>query len=260
MTSDTATMNNSSSATWVRPDGRANDVLRPITFQRNFTKYAAGSVLVSFGNTQVLVTATVEEKVPRFIQAEHDENHGWLTAEYAMLPSATHTRNQRERNKVSGRSAEIQRLIGRCLRRCVNLSELGARTITIDADVIQADGGTRVAAITGGFVAVADAIQSLLDKELLTKAPEITPLAAVSVGVVQGTPILDLCYEEDSSADVDANIVMTAKGEFIECQLSSESAPCSRDQFNQLLSLAESGISEIIQRQQDALQHVSFPL
>jgi ribonuclease PH len=241
-----------------RPDGRAADTLRPISFQRRYTKHAAGSVLVTVGDTQVIVTASIDEKVPKHVQHDHGEGHGWLTAEYAMLPSATHTRNQRERQKISGRSTEIQRLIGRCLRASVNLTQLGARTITIDADVIQADGGTRVAAITGGFIAMADAVQSLLDAGLLDTPPTLTPVAAISVGLIHHHPLLDLCYLEDFAADVDANVVMTAQGDFIECQLSCEGHPFSRTDLETLLTLADTGLRQIITLQRQTLSDLSF--
>ena len=236
-----------------RPDQRQADELRPIKIIRNFTKHAPGSVLVSFGDTQVIVTATVEERVPRHIYVLKEESTGWLTAEYAMLPGATNTRNQRERLKVSGRTAEIQRLIGRTLRASVDLTKLGARTINIDADVIQADGGTRVAAITGGYIALVDCLNKLKADGLLETIPDLKPVAAVSVGMVEGTEILDLNYDEDSVAEVDANVVMNADGHLIELQMSSERAPLSRAQLDRLVDLAAKGTQEIFEIQQKAL-------
>jgi ribonuclease PH len=239
---------------FTRPDQRKADELRPIKITRQFTKHAPGSVLICYGDTHVLVTATVEDRVPRHIHQLKDENLGWLTAEYAMLPGATNTRSQRERLKVSGRTAEIQRLIGRTLRASIDLTKLGSRTITIDADVIQADGGTRVAAITGGYVALVDCLNKLKADGLLEELPAVIPVAAVSVGMVEGTPLLDLNYEEDSVAEVDANIVMNAHGQIIELQMSSERSPLTRAQLDQLVDLADSGIRQILELQQSALQ------
>jgi ribonuclease PH len=236
-----------------RPDQRQADELRHIKFIRHFTKHAPGSVLVSFGDTQVIVTATVEERVPRHIHILKEESTGWLTAEYAMLPGATNQRVQRERLKVSGRTAEIQRLIGRTLRASVDLTKVGSRTINIDADVIQADGGTRVAAITGGYVALVDCLNKLKADGLLEELPPLTPVAAISAGVVEGTPILDLNYEEDSVAEVDANVVMNADGHIIELQLSSERSPLTRVQLDQLVDLAASGVDKLLALQQEAL-------
>lgn len=236
-----------------RPDQRQSDELRPITFTRHFTKHAPGSVLVSFGDTQVIVTATVEERVPRHIHILKEENTGWLTAEYAMLPGATNQRSQRDRMKISGRTAEIQRLIGRTLRASVDLTKVGSRTINIDADVIQADGGTRVAAITGGYVALVDCLNKLKADGLLEELPPLNPIAAVSVGVVNGTPVLDLNYEEDSTAEVDANVVMTADGHIIELQMSSERSPLTRVQLDSLVDLASAGIEKLLAFQQAAL-------
>ncbi len=238
---------------YTRPDQRQPHELRPIQIIRNFTKHAPGSVLVCFGDTKVLVTATVEERVPRHIHILKEESTGWLTAEYAMLPGATNQRTQRERQKVSGRTAEIQRLIGRTLRASVDLTKVGARTINIDADVIQADGGTRVAAITGGYVALVDCLNKLIADGLLDTMPPLKPIAAVSVGLVEGAEILDLNYEEDSSAEVDANIVMNADGQLIELQLSSERAPLTRQQLDKLVDLGEGGIRQILEAQQNAL-------
>ncbi len=238
---------------FVRPDNRKPHELRPIKIIRNYTKYAPGSVLVSFGDTQVLVTATVEERVPRHIHQMNVENMGWLTAEYAMLPGATNTRSTRERMKLSGRTNEIQRLIGRTLRTSIDLARLGSRTITVDADVIQADGGTRVASITGGYVAVVDAMRKLQQEGLLDELPIVSPIAAVSVGICEGTPVLDLNYAEDSTAEVDANVVMNARGELIELQVSSERAPFTRHALDELLVLAESGIHQLLALQEEAL-------
>ena len=236
-----------------RDPSRASTALRPITIERQFTKHAPGSVLVSFGDTKVIVTASVEERVPRHVHQSGNENAGWLTAEYSMLPGATNTRGQRDRLKVSGRTAEIQRLIGRSLRAALDLSTLGQRTITIDADVIQADGGTRVAAITGGYVALADALQRLIDDEKLLAMPIRFGIAAVSVGIVGGEVRLDLDYEEDSQAEVDANVVMTHMGEIIEFQATSESKPYSIESLNDMLSLAKDGIAELIEIQRTIL-------
>jgi ribonuclease PH len=239
---------------FIRPDQRKADELRPVKIVRQFTKHAPGSVLVCFGDTQVLVTATVEERVPRHIHQLKEENLGWLTAEYAMLPGATNTRTQRERMKVSGRTAEIQRLIGRTLRASLDLTRVGSRTITLDADVIQADGGTRVAAITGGYVALVDCLNKLKADGLLEELPPLKPVAAVSVGMVEGTEILDLNYDEDSTAEVDANVVMNADGHIIELQMSSERSPLTRAQLDRLVDLAEGGIRQLLALQQAALE------
>lgn len=242
-----------------RPDQRQADELRPIKITRNFTKHAPGSVLVSFGDTQVIVTATVEERVPRHIYVLKEESTGWLTAEYAMLPGATNVRNSRERLKVSGRTAEIQRLIGRTLRASVDLTKVGTRTINIDADVIQADGGTRVAAITGGYVALVDCLRKLQADGLLETIPALKPVAAISVGVVEGTEILDLNYEEDSAAEVDANLVMNGDGHLIELQMSSERAPLTREQLDRLIDLGMKGTRRLFELQQEALGDVLEP-
>ncbi|MDX2084791.1 MAG: ribonuclease PH [Candidatus Melainabacteria bacterium] len=240
-----------------RPDQRQPGELRPIRLTRQYTRFAPGSVLVAYGATQVLVTATVEDRVPRHIHQQQkeqkDENLGWLTAEYSMLPGATQTRNSRDRLKVSGRTMEIQRLIGRTLRTCVDLTRLGSRTITIDADVLQADGGTRVAAVTGAYVALVDALHSLKKQGDLSEIPLKFALAAVSVGIVQGTVLLDLNYEEDSAADVDSNIVMNDRGEIVEWQSSTESTPFHRDTMMHMLNMAESGIQQLLSLQQQAL-------
>ena len=228
-----------------RLDGREPGAIRPITIQRQYTKYSPGSVLISFGETKVLCTASIAEKVPHFLR---DSGRGWITAEYSMLPSATHTRMDRElkRGKPSGRTSEIQRLIGRSLRSVVNFEALGERTIHIDADVIQADGGTRTAAITGSIVALSDAIAHLKAEDRISVNPLRELLAAVSVGVVDGQVYCDLCYEEDSSAEVDMNIVMTESGQFVEVQGTGEEHPFSQDQFHQLLESGKHGVEQLI--------------
>jgi ribonuclease PH len=235
-----------------RPSARSANQLRPINIQRNFTKHAEGSVLISFGDTKVLCTASVENRVPGFLRGKGE---GWITAEYGMLPRATHDRNNREASsgKQGGRTLEIQRLIGRALRSCVDRKKLGERTITLDCDVLQADGGTRTAAITGAFVALQDAIQGLLNKGTLTESPIIGAVAAVSVGIYQGTAVLDLDYAEDSQCDTDMNVVMDGNGGFIEVQGTAEGVAFSREQLNALLVLAEHGIGELLQHQQAAL-------
>ncbi len=234
-----------------RLNNRKNDELRSIKFTRNFTKHAAGSVLVEFGDTKVITTATVEEKVPRWMS---EEGHGWLTAEYSLLPSATHTRVSRDRGgKISGRTQEIQRLIGRSLRAAVDLKKLGERTITIDTDVIQADGGTRTASISGAYVALYDAINKLMVNGSLNENPIIEPVAAISCGIRNGKILLDLDYEEDSTADVDANIVMTKSGQIIEFQTTAEGTPFSESQLIELLNVGKKGICEIVKLQIKAL-------
>ena len=227
-----------------RPDGRAVDELRPISFVRHYTKYAEGSVLVSAGDTKVLCTASVVEGVPRFLK---DKGEGWVTAEYGLLPRATGTRCDREaaKGKQSGRTQEIQRLIGRSLRAAVDRSKLGEFTIKIDCDVLQADGGTRCASIAGAWVALRDAVNGMLDKEQITEDPIVAQISAVSAGVVAGRPVLDLNYVEDSGCDTDMNVVMTDAGRFIEIQGTAEGAPFSRDELNALLALAEKGNREI---------------
>jgi ribonuclease PH len=240
---------------------RQANQIRPVQILRDYTKYAPGSVLISFGETKVLVTATIEERVPRHIFTSKEDHHGWLTAEYAMLPGATQTRNNRERTKVSGRTNEIQRLIGRCLRASVDLSQIGQRTITIDADVIQADGGTRVASITGGYVALVDALRHLEKQGMLPgEFPKLDPVAAISVGLVGDEVLMDLDYSEDSEAEVDANVVMTAAGHFIEVQATSERAPLSRQKLDEMLDMAESGIRELLSIQQTAFESVGAVL
>lgn len=232
-------------------ENRANDQLRGIKFTRNFTKHALGSVLVEFGDTKVIVTASVEEKQPRWMSK--DENKGWITSEYSLLPGSTHTRVDRERGiRVSGRTQEIQRLIGRSIRACVDLNKLGPRTITIDADVIQADGGTRTASISGGFVALTDAINKLIEDGKLSESPIIQPIAAISAGIVDGEVLLDLDYNEDSTAEVDANIVMMADGNLVEFQATSEGQPYSQEQMFEILKISQNAIKDIIRLQKEA--------
>ena len=235
-----------------RSAGRPADALRPVTIERAYTRHAEGSVLVSFGHTKVLCTASVEEKVPPF---KRGGGEGWLTAEYGMLPRATHTRSDREatKGKQSGRTQEIQRLIGRSLRSVFDLKALGERTISLDCDVLQADGGTRTAAITGAFVAAHDAVTWLLAQGRITASPICDFVAAVSVGVVQGVPLLDLEYTEDSACDTDMNVVMTASGGFVEVQGPAEGAPFTRAEMDHLLSLADKGIRELVMLQRRVL-------
>ena len=235
-----------------RANGRRADALRPVRIQRGYTKHAEGAVLVEFGDTKVLCTASAEERVPPFLK---DTGRGWVTAEYGMLPRATNTRSEREaaRGKQSGRTQEIQRLIGRALRAVFDLSKLGERTIQIDCDVIQADGGTRTAAITGACVAAHDAVAKLLAAGKLAHSPLSGFVAAVSVGLVEGTPLLDLEYVEDSACDTDMNVVMTGAGHFIEVQGTAEGAAFSRAEMNQLLDLADAGIRQLIAAQKAAL-------
>jgi ribonuclease PH len=235
-----------------RPSQRKPDELRPVRIQRGFTRHAEGSVLVEFGDTRVLCTASVEERVPPFLK---DSGRGWVTAEYGMLPRATNTRNDREaaRGKQSGRTQEIQRLIGRALRAVTDLSALGPRSIHIDCDVLQADGGTRTAAITGGFVALHDALTWLRGKELIAALPLTDFVAAVSVGVHHGIPVLDLDYAEDSACGCDMNVVMTGGGKFVEVQGTAEGETFSRKELDDLLGLAERGITELIGHQRRAL-------
>ena len=235
-----------------RPSNRKFDQLRSIRLSRGYTKHAEGSVLVEFGDTKVLCTASVEEKVPGFLRGQ---GRGWLTAEYGMLPRATNTRTEREaaRGKQSGRTQEIQRLIGRSLRAVADLSLLGERSIQIDCDVIQADGGTRTASITGAYVAVHDAVASLLQRGLIASTPLRDFVAAVSVGVYQGTPVLDLDYAEDSACDTDMNVVMTGSGGFVEVQGTAEGAPFSRQEMDSLMLLAQAGIEQLVTKQKQAL-------
>jgi ribonuclease PH len=234
-----------------RIGGRRADEMRPVTINRNFIKHAEGSVLIEIGDTKVVCTASIDDRQPRFMREQQIRNKGWVTAEYSMLPRSTSDRMQREvtRGSPSGRTQEIQRLIGRSLRAIVDLSMLGERTIWIDCDVIQADGGTRTASITGAYVALWDACQLLFDRKLIKDLPILDNVAATSVGIVNGTPSLDLCYSEDSAADVDMNIVMTGKGEFVEIQGTAEENPFSREQTDQLLNLAADGIGQLIRLQ-----------
>jgi ribonuclease PH len=242
---------------YIRSGGRAADQLRPVRITRGFTIHAEGSVLIEFGQTRVLCTASVEERVPPH---KRGSGEGWVTAEYGMLPRATHTRSDREaaRGKQSGRTQEIQRLIGRSMRAVFDLAALGERTIQLDCDVLQADGGTRTAAITGAFVAAQDAVNKLLAKGLIPASPIRGHVAAVSVGIVQGSPLLDLEYVEDSACDTDMNVVMTGAGHFIEVQGTAEGAAFSRDEMNKLLALAEKGIGELVMLQQAALEQPVF--
>ena len=235
-----------------RHDGRAPDALRPVRFTRGFTRYAEGSVLVEFGHTRVLCTASIEERVPGFLRGK---GQGWLTAEYGMLPRATHTRSDREaaKGRQSGRTQEIQRLIGRSLRAVFDLGLLGERTIQLDCDVLQADGGTRTASITGAWVAAHDAIGRLLAAGAIERSPIRDAVAAVSVGIWQGTPVLDLDYAEDSACDTDMNVVMTGSGGFVEIQGTAEGEPFTRAQADVLLELARDGIGRLVQIQRQAL-------
>ncbi|MCC4599896.1 ribonuclease PH [Xanthomonas melonis] len=238
--------------TFSRPSGRMADQLRPVRIERAFTRHAEGSVLVSFGDTRVLCTASVENRVPNFLRGKGE---GWVTAEYGMLPRSTHTRSDREaaRGKQGGRTLEIQRLIGRALRACVDRNALGERTITLDCDVLQADGGTRTAAITGAYVALADAVNLLLKRGDIKKHPVIGAVAAVSVGIYRGEPVLDLDYPEDSDCDTDMNVVMNDGGGFIELQGTAEGHAFRREELDALLSLAEKGVSELLALQRAAL-------
>ncbi|MFZ3082344.1 ribonuclease PH [Rhodoferax ferrireducens] len=237
---------------FLRVGARAANQLRAVKIQRGYTMHAEGSVLIEFGNTKVLCTASVEEKVPAH---KKGSGQGWVTAEYGMLPRATHSRNEREaaRGKQSGRTQEIQRLIGRALRSVFDLSLLGERTIHLDCDVLQADGGTRTAAITGAFVAAQDAVTQLLTQGKLKLSPIRDHVAAISVGIVDGTPLLDLEYTEDSACDTDMNVVMTGAGQFVEVQGTAEGAAFSRQEMDALLALAEQGISDLV-----ALQKISL--
>ena len=236
----------------IRPSQRAYNQLRPVEIIRNYTKHAEGSVLVKFGDTHVLCTASVDEKVPGFLKGK---GQGWVTAEYGMLPRSTGSRMDREaaRGKQSGRTQEIQRLIGRSLRAIIDLEKLGERSIQIDCDVIQADGGTRTASITGAYVALHDAISFLLKNGKISESPLKDSVAAISVGVYQGTPVLDLDYIEDSDCDTDMNVVMTGKGGFVEIQGTAEGEPFDRDAMNAMLDLAAHGIQQLIIEQNKAL-------
>ena len=235
-----------------RIDNRSNNQIRQVKITNNFTKYAEGSVLIEMGDTKVICTATVEDKVPAF---KKGTGEGWVTAEYSMLPRATQERNVRSisKLKLDGRTTEIQRLIGRALRSVVDLSVLGEITVTIDCDVIQADGGTRTASVIGGFMAMMQAFNKLYKEDKLPRIPVSSFISAVSVGIVDGEPLLDLCYEEDSQAQVDMNVVMNEKGQFIEIQGTGEQFPFSRQELDKLLALAEKGILELIDIQKKAL-------
>ena len=235
-----------------RPSGRAPDQLRAVTIQRHFTRHAEGSVLVSFGDTRVLCTASVEERVPPWLRGK---GQGWVTAEYGMLPRATSERTQREaaRGGQGGRTMEIQRLIGRSLRACVDRAALGERVVTLDCDVLQADGGTRTAAITGAYVALVDAVDFLLSRKLITRNPLFGAVAAVSVGIYRGMPVLDLDYAEDSDCDTDMNVVMNDGGGFIEVQGTAEGHAFRREEMDAMLALAQKGILELVALQRAAL-------
>lgn len=238
-----------------RADGRKPNEMRPVTITRNYTKYAEGSVLITVGDTKIVCTASVEEKQPRFMEDQRIMSKGWVTAEYSMLPRSTSRRVIREaaRGKLGGRTQEIQRLIGRSLRAVVDLNMLGERTIWIDCDVIQADGGTRTAAITGGFIALSDAFTHLKNRRLIDDIPTTDFVAAMSVGIVKGEPVLDLCYTEDSNADVDLNVVMTGRGKFVEIQGTAEKEPFSKEDVDIMLDLASGGIGQLIGLQQKLL-------
>ena len=234
-----------------REDGRGLDELRPVTIKRHYIKHAEGSVLVATGDTHIICTASVIDQQPRFMRDQRIKNRGWVTAEYSMLPRSTSQRMQREvtRGSVGGRTQEIQRLIGRSLRAAIDLDVLEEKTIWVDCDVIQADGGTRTASITGAFIALWDACQELVKSKRIESFPIIDNIAATSVGLVKGEPMLDLCYSEDSTADVDMNIVMTGSGKFIEIQGTAEEKPFSREDYDQMLDLAVGGIQQLIRLQ-----------
>jgi ribonuclease PH len=236
----------------IRPCGRAPDALRPVVISRHFTKHAEGSVLIEFGDTRVICTASIEDKVPGFLKGK---GQGWLTAEYGMLPRSTHTRMDREaaKGKQSGRTQEIQRLIGRSLRAAFDLEAFGERTLHIDCDVIQADGGTRTAAISGAMVAAYDAFSKLVERGVIAAVPVKHFVAAISVGVFQGVPVLDLDYPEDSACDTDMNVVMTEQGQFVEVQGTAEGVAFDRATMNRLLDLAQEGIADLIDLQKQVL-------
>jgi ribonuclease PH len=240
----------------MRSDGRLAEKLREIKITRNFLNTAEGSVLIEIGSTRVICTASIEDKVPQFLK---DKKRGWVTAEYAMLPRSTSTRTPRESvsGRIGGRTHEIQRLIGRVMRSVTDLEALGERTIRLDCDVIQADGGTRTASITGAFVALTDAVNYALKNKIIERNPIKDYVAAVSIGIINGNPVMDLSYEEDSSAEVDMNVVMTGSGKFIEIQGTAETNPFSRNALQELLSLAETGIKEIIAIQKNVLANGS---
>lgn len=243
--------------TYEREDGRAYDALRAITFQNHIAPHATGSTLIEWGNTRVICAATIEESVPRWMKDQGVQG-GWITAEYSMLPYSTHSRKTRDSSKgrIDGRSQEIQRLIGRSMRSALDLKKLGSRTLWVDCDVLQADGGTRTAAITGSFVSISLAIKKLITQGLIKEDPFISPVAAVSVGMVEGVTLLDLPYVEDVKAEVDMNVVMNANGHFIEIQGTGEEATFSPEQLNQMLSLASNGIQSLLKLQQAVLQSV----
>ena len=228
----------------MRIDGRKNDELRQIKFTHNYTKHALGSVLVEFGDTKVLVCANFEDTIPKWM--EKDSPEGWLSAEYSLLPSSTETRCQRERTKISGRTQEIQRLIGRSLRACLDLEKIKGKTFIIDADVIQADGGTRTASICGAYVAVCDMVKKLLEKGLIKENPIIEPIGAISAGIVNNEVMADLCYAEDSTAQVDSNVVLTASGKIIEFQTTAEGLPFEKNQLDEIYDIAKNSIDKII--------------
>lgn len=228
----------------MRIDNRKNDELRLIKFTHNYTKHALGSVLVEFGDTKVLVCANFEDTIPKWM--EKDSPVGWLSAEYSLLPSSTETRCQRERTKISGRTQEIQRLIGRSLRACLDLEKIKGKTFIIDADVIQADGGTRTASICGAYVAVCDMVKKLLDDGLIDNNPIIEPIGAISAGIVNGEVMVDLCYQEDSNAQVDSNIVLTSSGKIIEFQTTAEGLPFEKSQLDKIYNIAKKSIDNII--------------
>ncbi|MDD5492077.1 MAG: ribonuclease PH [bacterium] len=234
-----------------RSDGRSNKEIRPVKITTDYIKHAEGSCLIELGQTKVICTASVDNKVPPHLK---DTGTGWVTAEYSMLPRATNTRNQRERTKLSGRTFEIQRLIGRAMRSCVDLKQLGEKTIIIDCDVIQADGGTRVASITGAYVALVKALRAMKDKGLINSIPIKNQVAAISVGLINKEILLDLCYEEDSKADVDMNVVVTGDGGFIEVQGTGENSTFSKEELDNLLQAAKKGIAELLQVQKEALK------
>lgn len=236
----------------LRPSGRQPDQLREVSIQRNYTAHAEGSVLISCGGTKVLCTASVEKRVPHFLKGK---GQGWVTAEYGMLPRSTGSRMNREaaRGKQSGRTQEIQRLIGRSLRAAIDLKKLGEHSITLDCDVIQADGGTRTASITGAYVALTDAINFMLEHKMVKENPMVRQIASVSVGVFEGTPVLDLDYPEDSSAETDMNVIMDIDGNFIEVQGTAEGAPFSPSELNAMIDLADHGIKQLIDAQNAAL-------
>jgi ribonuclease PH len=235
----------------MRVDGRKADELRKLTIRRNYIKSAEGAVLIEMGDTKVICTATVDNSVPSFLRGK---GTGWVTAEYAMLPRSSPKRIQRERIKVGGRTHEIQRLIGRSLRSVVDMTALGERSVLIDCDVVQADGGTRTASITGAYVALVDALRHIQKQGLIEAVPVIDYLAAISIGIVDGKPMLDLCYEEDSTAEVDMNLVMTGKGGVVELQGTAEGKPFSKNELSKLLTLGEKGIKELVKKQKVLLK------